>query len=766
MSDSIQHKLSRVRPPRVQITYDVHTGDALEKKEIPFVVGIIAPLSAKSDKPAIPMAEKKMVLIDRDNFNKVLESIAPRVKFNVQGTLPDGKKSWPVNIVFHHKDDFDPVAVTQQVPELNVLYQERSRLRDFVSKMDGNAPLNNLLLSIFADETRRGALIKAAQDGKKELQDARALSDQKEKNDRIIANYADGGAGANPDIATLVNKDQGLLILEDNQKPYALELVDEFVTLLADDSNRWQESLAVVDELWKVLVEKNTAYEAAQKAYDEAAAGEDDTATQAAKEAMDAAIVDRDEQQGAVDKLIGGINIAGEVTRNVSNRDRIISRQLNHIIHHPDFQALEASWMGLFHLVMNTETNNKLKLRLLNASYDELYKDLDKAVEFDQSALFKLIYEQEYGTYGGEPYSVLIGDFQLGRTSKDIHFLEMISGVAAASHAPFIASAWAKLFDMDDYANLYKPRDLSKIFESAELIQWRAFREKEDSRYVTLTLPQVMLRLPYHHENNPVEGIFFDEDVAVNDYVTDENGNMEIKLEEDDGLMKEATLKQVDARKLLWGNPAHVLGQRITNAFSLYGWTAAIRGVEGGGLIEGLPAYTFETEEGDLALNCPTQVSITDRREKELNDLGFMAICHCKGTNKAAFFGGQTTNKPKLYLTDSASANSRISAMLPYVMSASRFAHYIKVIMREKIGSFMTRDNVESYLNTWIAQYVLLDDTPPQHIKAKYPLREARIDVTDVPGKPGAYKATVFLRPHFQLEELSTSIRLVAELPS
>ena len=204
----------------------------------------------------------------------------------------------------------------------------------------------------------------------------------------------------------------------------------------------------------------------------------------------------------------------------------------------------------------------------------------------------------------------------------------------------------------------------------------------------------------------------------------------------------------------------------MTNAFSLHGWTAAIRGVEGGGLVEGLPAYTFETENGDIELTCPTEVSITDRREKELNDLGFMAICHCKGTNKAAFFGGQSTNKPKQYLTDSATANARISAMLPYVMSASRFAHYIKVLMREKIGSFMTRQNVENYLNTWIAQYVLLDDTPPQHIKAKYPLREARIDVTDVPGKPGAYRATVFLKPHFQLEELSTSSRLVADLPS
>ena len=222
----------------------------------------------------------------------------------------------------------------------------------------------------------------------------------------------------------------------------------------------------------------------------------------------------------------------------------------------------------------------------------------------------------------------------------------------------------------------------------------------------------------------------------------------------------------MDAKKVLWGNPSYVLGQRITNAFSLYGWTAAIRGVEGGGLVEGLPAYTFETEEGDITLSCPTQVSITDRREKELNDLGFMAICHCKGTDKAAFFGGQTTNKPKMYLTESATKNAQVSAMLPYMLAASRFAHYIKVMMRERIGSFMTRQNVEDYLNTWISQYVLLDDSPPQNVKAQYPLREARVEVTDVEGKVGAYKATVFLRPHFQLEELTASIRLVADLPA
>ncbi|MEM7358184.1 MAG: type VI secretion system contractile sheath large subunit [Pseudomonadota bacterium] len=425
------------------------------------------------------------------------------------------------------------------------------------------------------------------------------------------------------------------------------------------------------------------------------------------------------------------------INARVQEIDESLSEALNAILHHPDFQRLEGSWRGLHYLVMNSETSTHLKLRLLNASQDDLYKDLSKAVEFDQSALFKMIYEKEYGTFGGEPYSVLIGDYQIGRLPNDTKFLELMSQVAAAAHAPFITNAYSKLFDLADFSTLHKPRDLSKIFESQELIKWRSFRESEDSRYVTLTLPRVLMRLPYHREKNPVEGIIYDEEI--------------------DG---------TSASSFLWTGSAFALAQRITNAFSLYGWTAAIRGVEGGGLIEGLPAYTFTTAQGDIALTCPTEVAITDRREKELNDLGFMAICHCKGTDKAAFFGGQSTNQPKKYNTDEANANASISSMLPYILSASRFAHYIKVIMRDKIGSFMTRGNVEDYLNTWISQYVLLDDSPAQEIKARYPLRQARVAVSDVPGRPGSYRATVFLKPHFQLEELTTSIRLVAELPA
>lgn len=428
--------------------------------------------------------------------------------------------------------------------------------------------------------------------------------------------------------------------------------------------------------------------------------------------------------------------VAPFLNQRIQQIDELITAQLNEIMHHAAFQKLEGSWRGLQYLVSRTNTSSHLKLRLLNATKDEVRADLVKAVEFDQSQLFKKIYEEEYGTFGGHPYSALLADFEFGRHPQDVELLDKLSNVAAAAHAPLLTSAHPKMFDLDSFEDLGVPRDLSKLFDSLELVKWSGFRSSEDARYVTLVLPRVLYRLPYGANTNPAEGISFEEDV-----------------------------QGADSSKFCWGNAAFVLAERITNAFSLYGWTAAIRGVEGGGIVEGLPAYTFRTTDGDIALKCPTETAITDRREKELSDLGFMSLCHCKGTDYAAFFGSQTVQRPKIYNEDDANANAALSARLPYILAASRFAHYIKVIMRDKIGSFMARENVEMYLNSWIANYVLLNDDAPQNVKAKYPLREARIDVYDVPGKPGAYRAVVYLRPHFQMEELTASIRLVATLP-
>ena len=466
--------------------------------------------------------------------------------------------------------------------------------------------------------------------------------------------------------------DQGHIIRDDSQRPYAMTLVSEYATQVLDEG---------------MTVNKQSA-------------------------------------------------LAG-IKQRIAEIDQTVSDQLNAIMHSEAFQALEAAWRGLHYLVMNSETGTMLKLRLLSASKKELLADLEKATEFDQSALFKKIYEEEYGTFGGNPFSVLVGDYHFGRSPQDVAMLEQVSHVAAAAHAPFLTAASPALFDMDRFTELSVPRDLAKQFESTELIKWRSFRDSEDSRYVTLTLPRVLLRLPYGPKTVPVDEFDFVEDV--------------------DG-------KNHD--KYLWGNSAYALAQRITDAFAKYKWCAAIRGVEGGGLIEGLPAHIFPTDDGDLALKCPTEVSITDRRENELNNLGFLAICHRKNSDQAAFFGGQTTNKPRVYNTSEANANARISSMLPYMLASSRFAHYLKVIMRDKIGSFMTRENVQKYLNTWLSDYILLNDNAPQNVKAAYQLREGRVDVFDIPGKPGSYNAVVFLKPHFQLDELTVSIRLVAELPA
>ncbi|MBW2592192.1 MAG: type VI secretion system contractile sheath large subunit [Deltaproteobacteria bacterium] len=424
------------------------------------------------------------------------------------------------------------------------------------------------------------------------------------------------------------------------------------------------------------------------------------------------------------------------INARIAQIDHLISGQLNEVMHNPEFQKLEGSWRGLQYLVSQSETGESMKIRVMNTSKKELLKDMEKASEFDQSTLFKKIYEEEFGMFGGAAYGAIIGDYEFSNHPQDMALLEKISQVAAAAHAPFISAASAGLFNWDSYEELGGPRDLAKIFQGADYAKWRSFRETEDSRYVALALPHILMRLPYGQDNVPVETFNYEEDV--------------------DG---------TDSNNYLWGNAAYALGTRLTDAFAKYSWCAAIRGVEGGGLVEGLPVHTFKTDEGDVALKCPTEIAITDRREKEFADLGFVPMVHCKGTDYAAFFSTQTANKAKVYDSDSANASARLSSQLQYLLAVSRFAHYLKSIMRDKIGSFMTRQNAQDFLNKWISNYVLLDDNAGQEMKAKYPLREARIDVSEIPGKPGAYRAVSFLKPHFQLDELSVSLRLVADLP-
>ena len=425
------------------------------------------------------------------------------------------------------------------------------------------------------------------------------------------------------------------------------------------------------------------------------------------------------------------------ISARVAQIDHLVSIQLNEILHNAQFQKLEATWRGLKYLLDQSETGSQLKIRILNASKKDLLRDLQRAPEFDQSAMFKKVYEEEYGVFGGEPFGALVGDYEFSKHPEDLELLEKISQVAAAAHAPFLSAASPELLNMESFTNLDQPRDIGKIFDSTEYAKWKGFRESEDSKYVALTCPRVLMRLPYGRDTAPVEGFNFEEGV--------------------DG---------TDHSKYLWGNAAYALASKMTQAFATYGWCVAIRGVEGGGLVDGMPSHTFRTDEGDVALKCPTEIAITDRREKELADQGLVPLVHCKGTDKAAFFSIQSCNKPKLYDSDAATANARISAQLPYMMATCRFAHYLKAMMRDKIGGFMSRDDCWRYLNRWIGQYVTQDDKANQTTKAKFPLREARVDVEEVKGKPGVYRAVAYLRPHFQLDELNVSLRLVAELPA
>lgn len=415
-----------------------------------------------------------------------------------------------------------------------------------------------------------------------------------------------------------------------------------------------------------------------------------------------------------------------------------VEDQLNEVLHHPDFLKFEATWRGINYLIQRSLTDDMLKIKILNVTKDELFDDATNAIEFDQTALFKKIYEHEYGTLGGEPFICLVGDYEFGKSNEDVELLTSISGTAAAAHSMFISAASPSLFGMRDYSSLSYPRDLKKIFQSSEFLKWNALREKEDSRYVTLLLPHVLMREPYSMKKNPPKGINFNEHVTG-----------------------------YDNSKFCWGNPAYVMAERITNAVSLYNWPCAIRGAEGGGLIEDLPAYTFETTLGDVALKCPTETNITDRREKELTDLGLIGICHSKGSDKAVIFGSQTIQKPVRYNTDEANANANLSARLTYLLAASRFAHYVKAIVRDKVGSFETSRNLQDYLTRWISKYILLNaNSASQEVKASIPLSAAKIIVTDDESNPGVYNAVIFLKPHFQLEELTASIRLVAKIPA
>jgi type VI secretion system protein ImpC len=461
----------------------------------------------------------------------------------------------------------------------------------------------------------------------------------------------------------------------------------------------------------------------------------------------------RDQAEGLVKTLVeqamsGTVTFDKNLTRSIDNAvaliDRKLSDQLNAIMHHPKFSALEGSWRGLHYLVMNSETGTALKLQVLNLPKRELSRDLQRAVEFDQSQLFKKIYENEFGMPGGEPYGALIGDYEWTQHPEDIETLRLMSNVAAAAFAPFISAAGAGMFGFDKWPELAKPRDLAKIFETQDYTKWRSFRDSEDSRFVNLVLPRTLARLPYGAATKPIDEFNYEEAPY------DEAG----------------AAKAMQHGDYCWMNAAYALGTKLTDAFAKFGFCTAIRGAEGGGKVENLPYHVFTTDDGDLDGKCPTEIGITDRREFELSNLGFLPLCHYKNNDYSVFFGAQSVQKPKKYDRPEATANAAISARLPYIMATSRFAHYLKVMARDKVGSFMEAGDVERWLNRWINNYVNGNENAGQEMKARFPLREAKIEVREIPGRPGSYNAVAWLRPWLQMEELTTSLRMVARIPA
>jgi type VI secretion system protein ImpC len=427
----------------------------------------------------------------------------------------------------------------------------------------------------------------------------------------------------------------------------------------------------------------------------------------------------------------------------ISKIDKKLSTQLAAIMHHPDFSKLEGTWRGLNYLVMNSETGTGLRIKVLNCSKRELFKNLTKASEFDQSGIFKKVYESEFGTPGGEPYGALIGDYEFTNHPEDIELLSQMSNVAAGAFAPFISAASPSLFGFDDFTELSRPRDLEKIFDTIEYAKWRSYRDSDDSRFVTLTMPRTLARLPYGAATKPIE-----------------------EFEYEEGHIDNGVARKMEHKEYCWMNSSYVLGARLTDAFAQHGWCTAIRGAEGGGMVQNLPSHVFTSDDGDVDQQCPTEIGITDRREAELSKLGFLPLCHYKSTDYAVFFGAQTTQKPKKYDRPEATANAAISARLPYIMASSRFAHYLKIMGRDKIGSFMEASDCEAWLNRWILNYVNGNPEAGQDMKAKYPLAEAKVEVREIPGKPGSYNAVAWLRPWLQLEELTTSLRMVARIPT
>jgi len=461
--------------------------------------------------------------------------------------------------------------------------------------------------------------------------------------------------------------------------------------------------------------------------------------TDEAKSAVEAAVLTLAQQALAQTQLIGS-DVVASIEAMIAEIDKKLSEQVNLILHQAEFQQLESAWRGLHYLVNNTESDEQLKIRVFNISKVELGKTLKryKGTAWDQSPIFKRVYEEEYGQFGGEPFGCIVGDYYFDHSAPDMELLGEMAKVSASAHTPFLSAAGPTLMQMGSWQELANPRDLTKIFTTPEYAAWRSLRDSDDAKYIGLAMPRFLARMPYGAKTNPVEAFNFEEDTA-----------------------------NADHSRYAWANSAYAMAVNINRSFKQYGWCTRIRGIESGGAVEGLPTHTFPTDDGGVDMKCPTEIAISDRREAELAKNGFMPLVHRKNSDFAAFIGAQSLQKPAEYDDPDASANANLAARLPYLFACCRFAHYLKCIVRDKIGSFKEKEEMSKWLNAWIMNYV--DGDPAnssETTKSQKPLAAAEVTVEEIPGNPGYYSSKFFLRPHYQLEGLTVSLRLVSRLPS
>lgn len=460
--------------------------------------------------------------------------------------------------------------------------------------------------------------------------------------------------------------------------------------------------------------------------------------TDRAKERVQAAVRTLAQQALENSKVVGN-DVFSTIDQLKAELDRKLTEQVNKIIHNPEFQKLESAWRGLSYLIDNSETGKDLKIKVMNITKDELGKMFKqyKGQSWDQSPLFKKIYEAEYGQLGGQPYGTLIGDYYFDHSPPDVDILAGLAKIGAAAHAPFISAAGPSLMGMENWQQIVNPRDLGKLFDTIDYAEWRAFRDSEDSRYVALAMPRFLSRRPYGAKSEPIDEFAFEEDSGGG-----------------------------DATKYAWNNAAYAMGVNINRSFKDYGWCSRIRGVQSGGLVEDLPFATFPTDDGAVDMKCPTEVAISDRREAELSGAGLLPLIHRKNTNAAAFIGAQSAQRPKRYEDPAATSNANLAARLPYLFASCRFAHYLKCMVRDWIGKFADADSLTRELDSWVQQYVdAQPEVSSEATKARQPLRGASIEVVADEENPGYYKGKFRFIPHYQLEGMDIGISMVSRLP-